>query len=238
MMEAGLQPVEIGGRRGMLWIPKEDDGPWPLACLCGGDMSERLLELTADFPSYVIFAAGADWEKDYTPWPAKAPEGRAPFEGGAEEYLAYLTGEAVPFLEARLPLLEDAGHRAIMGYSLGGLFALWAGYCCQEFGGIASLSGSLWYEGWMEFAKIHSPAPGTRVYLSLGKSEEHSANEQMRQVGDCTRATARLLADRLGESQVTLEWNRGGHFTGVTNRWKKAFGWWNGGENQISKVKH
>ena len=229
MMEAGLQSVEIGGRGGALWIPKEDSGPWPLICLCGGDMSERLLELTAEFPSWVIFAPEADWEKDYTPWPAEALVGRAPFEGGAGEYLAYLTREAIPYLEARLSLMKDIGHRAIMGYSLGGLFALWAGYSCDEFGAAASLSGSLWYEGWMEFAKSHSPAPGTRVYLSLGKSEEHSRNEQMRQVGDCTRGTAQLLAEQLGEGQVTLEWNRGGHFTGVTNRWRKAFEWWSGG---------
>lgn len=230
MMEAGLQPIEIGAHRGTLWIPKErGNGPWPLLCLCGGDMSELLLELTADGPSYVIFAPEADWERDYTPWPAKSLEGRAPFVGGGEEYLAYLTQEAIPFLEAQLPLKEKAENRAIMGYSLGGLFALWAGYCWDGFGAIASLSGSLWYDGWMEFAKSHSPSPGTRVYLSLGKSEEHSSNDQMRRVGDCTRETAQLLADRLGENQVTLEWNRGGHFTGIPNRWKKALGWWNRG---------
>lgn len=239
-MEAGFRKIQIGGYVACIWVP-EGTGPWPLFLLCGGDMEETLGGLVKEWkPNYVIFAPEADWDRDYTPWellPAARSEERAEdcqkryelrFVGKAGEYLDYLEHTALPCLEREIPIRRDAGSRAILGYSLGGLFALWAGCESGRFGMAASISGSLWYDGWVEYIETHSLPPDARVYLSLGKSEEHSSNEDMRRVGDCTRQTYQLLKDRLGEEQVMLEWNRGGHFTGIANRWKKALTWLDG----------
>lgn len=43
--------------------------------------------------------------------------------------------------------------RAICGYSLGGLFALYAFVNDERFDACASISGSLWYQGWMGYLR-------------------------------------------------------------------------------------
>ena len=238
-IQTGLSKITIGEYGASIWVP-EGTGPWPLCVLCGGEMEETLKELVKELkePGYVLFAPEADWDRDYTPWTIKAPSvsgasrpGQREFAGKAGDYLDYLAETALPYLEREIPICPDTASRMIVGYSLGGLFALWAGYESGRFGGIASLSGSLWYEGWVDYVRSHGLLPDTRVYLSLGKSEEHSSNEDMRRVGDCTRLTYEHLAGKLGEGRVVLEWNRGGHFTGIVNRWKKALVWMAGSRN-------
>ena len=68
----------IGGREYVLRIPK-GGGPFPLAVLCGGDMREELDRLSAGRSPRILLSPSASWERDYTPWPAQAPSGRAPF---------------------------------------------------------------------------------------------------------------------------------------------------------------
>ena len=199
-------------------------GPWPVAYLCGGDMSEQIAQFAVDGVQFLLVSANADWERDYTPWPAPALPGRAPFTGEAEGYLHFLTEVLKPYIDANYPVLTDSKHTALMGYSLGGLFALWAAFQTPVFGMSASLSGSLWYQGWLDYARFHC-FQSSNVYLSLGRSEEQGGSPLMRTVGDCTRETAAVLEKQLGSGSVFLEWNRGGHFTGIPNRWKKALQW-------------
>ena len=113
----------------MLRIPK-GEGPFPLAVLCGGDMREELDRLSAGRSPRILLSPSASWERDYTPWPAQAPAGRAPFLGGGPAFLGEIQA-ALEILEARLPILPGRESRAILGYSLGGLFALWA-FCAGE----------------------------------------------------------------------------------------------------------
>jgi len=128
-------------------------------------------------------------------------------------------------LRAEYPAASDAAHCAIAGYSLGGLFALWALTQSRVFGAAASLSGSLWYDGWEAYRDGVTLPSDARVYLSLGRSEERAGDLRMAAVGDCTRRTHAWLCAQLGETQTTLDWNRGGHFTGIANRWNKAIDW-------------
>ena len=64
-----------------------------------------------------------------------------------------------------------------------------------------------------------------RLYLSLGKSEERAGDPRMASVGDNTRAVYAHFLPQLGEANIQLDWNRGGHFTGIPNRWRKALEW-------------
>lgn len=217
-MSACLEYFTLEGRSCAVRIP--EGGPWPVACLCEGGL-ERLTELEAD--TVVLAGVEGDWERDYTPWPGPALAGRAPFTGGGREHLAFLTGAFLPYLAGHYPVKAEPASTALMGYSLGGLFALWALGQTGRFGLIASLSGSLWYEGWLQYLERPVPAEA-RVYLSLGKDEVRTRGP-MGAIGENTRRTAELLAERLGEERVTLEWNRGGHFTGIPNRWRKALTW-------------
>ena len=197
-------------------------------------MREELDRLSAGRSPRILLSPSASWERDYTPWPAQAPAGRAPFLGGGPAFLKEIQA-ALEILEARLPILPGRESRAILGYSLGGLFALWAFCAGKTFGAAASLSGSLWYEGWTEYLTAHLPKQGGRVYLSLGKKEEKSGPAQMRLVGERTRETAGMFraAGRFGE--VPLEMHGGGHFTDIPGRWRRAMEWLDGEEILIEQ---
>lgn len=46
------------------------------------------------------------------------------------------------------------------------------------------------------------------VYISLGKGEEHSRNQRMAKVGNCTRKAALILEKQLEfKENIVLEWN-------------------------------
>ena len=216
---------ELDGRSCTFLIP-EGQGPFPAVLLCGHDPAEILNgALTDDLPPVLWFSADCDWSRDYSPWPAPGVRGGADFTGGGAAHLRVLEETVLPVLRRDYPVLPGAAHLAAMGYSLGGLFALWALYQSDAFGAAASLSGSLWFDGWADYAQTHAPAPGASVYLSLGRSEERAGDPRMGAVGDNTRRTYELLRQSQGEERVMLEWNRGGHFTGIPNRWNKALRW-------------
>ena len=111
----------------------------------------------------------------------------------------------------------------MLGYSLGGLFALWAAGQTEAFGRYASLSGSLWYEGFAGYLREMRLSNGTEFYLSLGDREEFGGPPLLRTVGERTREAVSILSGK--GFAVTMEWNRGGHGKGVDARWKKALHW-------------
>ncbi len=215
----------LDGRACTFWIP-EGEGPFPAICLCAGKEESLALSLldAARSPA-IYYHVEAEWERDFTPWPTPGLPGRDIFSGGAPEYLQFLRETVYPVLCSEFPIWDKQTHHAIAGYSLGGLFALWALFEADIFGAAASLSGSLWYDGWLDYLKTRLPSRGSRVYLSLGRSEERAGNPRMMAVGENTRRTFAYLVETLGDDNVTLEWNRGGHFTGVSNRWHKAIDW-------------
>lgn len=218
-----LQSKNIQGVPCMLAVPHIKE-PWPVAILCGGEMRERLAEIAQDMPPMLLFSAPASWESDYTPWPSPALPGRAAFTGQAQQHLDFLL-QALRMLEAEFPVSTLTHQRAMAGYSLGGLFTLWAMQQASQAAGIGhfgSISGSLWYEGFIGYLRTHLPARGTRATISLGKSEARAGPGRMGCVGERTRETVQILKRALGADQVDFIFNRGGHFTGITSRWRKA----------------
>ena len=82
--------------------------------------------------------------------------------------------------------VKDREHW-LMGYSLAGLFALWAAYESDVFSGIVCCSGSLWFPDWDHYVRDHVIQSKCSVYLSLGGKEEKTKNKVMAAVGDRTR---------------------------------------------------
>lgn len=84
-----------------------------------------------------------------TPWSAPPVKKNSdPFTGGADDYLNLLTQKIIPAAENNM---NGISRRYIAGYSLGGLFALYSLYKTDAFSGAASVSGSLWFEGFKDF---------------------------------------------------------------------------------------
>ena len=172
---------------------------------------------------HFLFAAipVKSWNDELSPWEAPAVWGKESFGGNAADTLCFLTEQVIPTLKQQFALPENV--RIILGgYSLAGLFALWASTQTALFSGVAAASPSVWFPGWMEFEQQH-PIQAQRVYLSLGDKEEHTKNAVMATVGDNIRTLHSRLAER--GTDCTLEWNNGGHFKDTDLRTARAFRW-------------
>ena len=153
-----------------------------------------------------------DWNHDLSPWKAPAVFGRDQFGDGAEETLAEV-----------LKTCNDRNKTYIIGgYSLAGLFALWAAYQTDAFSAVAAASPSVWFPGFSEYMKERIPQVRS-VYLSLGDREEKARNPVLASVGEQIRDAHDMLT-RQGV-KTTLEWNSGNHFKEVDIRTAKAFAW-------------
>lgn len=172
---------------------------------------------------HFLFAAipVASWNDALSPWEAPAVWGKQGFGGNAADTLRFLTEQVIPTLNQQYPLPENV-KIILGGYSLAGLFALWASTQTNLFYGVAAASPSVWFPGWMEFEEQH-PIQAQRVYLSLGDKEERTKNTVMAAVGDNIRTLHSRLTAR--GADCTLEWNSGGHFKDADLRTAKAFRW-------------
>ena len=185
-----------------------------LAVIIGARSAE---ELNTEGMSLLLVPVEEDeWNTVLSPWKADAVFPKTPaFEGGAKPFLEKLLPEAGK-LKTSHP-----GRLFLCGYSLAGLFAL---YACTEsdlFDGCASLSGSLWYPGWDEWLRNH-PVQCRAVYLSLGKREPYTKHPLMKTVGDKTELCREMIS---GYARTAFEWNEGGHFNDESLRLSKALSW-------------
>ena len=153
-----------------------------------------------------------DWNRDLSPWKASAVFGNEDFGDGAAATLA----------EVMTCCTDRSRTYYIGGYSLAGLFALWAAYQTDLFEGVAAASPSIWFPGFVDFMK-EQKIRTKRVYLSLGDKEERTRNPIMASVGTRIREAQELLREQSVET--TLEWNPGNHFKDAGLRTAKAFAW-------------
>ena len=172
---------------------------------------------------HFLFAAVPvkSWNDELSPWKSPAVWGKDSFGGNAAGTLRFLTEQAIPALKQQFALPGNV-RIVLGGYSLAGLFALWASTQTELFSGVAAASPSVWFPGWMKFEQQH-PIQAQRIYLSLGDREERTRNATMAAVGGNIRALHRELVER--GKDCTLEWNIGGHFKDADLRTARAFRW-------------
>ena len=169
-----------------------------------------------------------DWNHDLSPWKAPAVFGNESFGDGAErtlsEVLKMLSDIDKDLLpgDGRMDVPGTERTYFIGGYSLAGLFALWAVYQTDLFAGAAAASPSIWFPGFLDYMKEHEIRT-RNVYLSLGDREEKTRNPVMSQVGSCIRSAHEMLEAR--GVRCALEWNKGNHFKDPDLRTAKAFAW-------------
>ena len=154
----------------------------------------------------------ADWNHDLSPWAAPAAFGDESFGDGAARTLDEI-----------LEFCADARKTYFLGgYSIAGLFALWAACQTGRFAGVAAASPSVWFPGFGEYLRARPVKSGV-VYLSLGDREEKTKNPLLATVGDRIREAESLL--RAQGVKTFLEWNQGNHFRDPDLRTAKAFAW-------------
>jgi predicted alpha/beta superfamily hydrolase len=236
-MNGTIKNLTICGCECSLYLPPEyfmQGMYYPVVYMNGQDnISEIISDIESHFgeecEAFILLSIQSEnWNDDYTPWSAPALTKKSePFGGGASKYLYFLENSIKPFMDAHYRTKPEPNNTALIGHSLGGLTSLYALYISKTFGRIGSLSGSLWYDGWIEFMGVNKPLNADSiVYLSLGKGEEHSRNQRMATVGNHTRKAAEILTRQLALIEnVTLEWKDGGHFTEIPERFQRALIW-------------
>jgi predicted alpha/beta superfamily hydrolase len=180
------------------------------------DQEVKAIKELSDKPFSLLAFMIKDWNQELTPWAAPPVFGKVPFGNGAGKTLGFITNQLLPEVQENIP------HLILSGYSLAGLFALWAGYQTDRFEGIAAASPSVWYPQWIDYASENKPLAKS-VYLSLGDKEEKAKNPVMAQVGNAIRKQHELLTEQ--KINTILEWNAGNHFVDSDKRMAKGFAW-------------
>ena len=178
------------------------------------DQEIKAIKELSDKPFSLLAFMIKDWNQELTPWAAPTVFGKVPFGNGAGKTLGFITNQLLPEVQENIP------HLILGGYSLAGLFALWAGYQTDRFEGIAAASPSVWYPQWIDYASENKPLAKS-VYLSLGDKEEKAKNPVMAQVGNAIRKQHELLTEQ--KINTILEWNAGNHFVDSDKRMAKGF---------------
>ena len=163
-----------------------------------------------------------DWFGELSPWPAPAVFGKQAFLGRGQAFLALLKSTVLPEIYKEMPVKENT-PLIVGGYSLAGLFALWAGYEWDKVRSVAAASPSVWFPGWMAYAEKNE-IQARSVYLSLGDREEKTKNAVMASVGDNIRQMHSMLS-ALPDMETDLIWNQGNHFQDAPGRTARAFLW-------------
>lgn len=172
----------------------------------------KLIAENSESESFEIIPVTTEnWNDDLSPW--KLKDGRNSFAGKADSFLEKLL-TTVQSLHTK----QD-DRFFIAGYSLAGLFSLWAASQNGIFSGVASCSGSLWFPGFIE-AELLPKCP--KVYLSLGDKECRTKHPLMSQVEIITKKYNQKLNESGKYDSVLFEMNPGNHFAAALERTAKG----------------
>lgn len=168
----------------------------------------------------LLVVGNIDWNHDMSPWymPSIYSKEKS-FSGGADEYLKLLIDEILP--KANELIEGEPEFTGIAGYSLAGLFAVYAMYKTDVFDRVASMSGSLWFIDFIEYCKRNEyKRLPDKIYFSLGDKEANTRNPVLKTVQDKTIGISEYFKS-LG-AEVIFELNQGNHFTDIILRSAKG----------------
>jgi len=209
-VEAGVEQTVVQGMR--LMVLGERTGKLPLVLLHAPQEEAQRVYGELQTPCMLACVDGADWARDFTPWPAPGLRAGERFAGEAEAYMERLCTVLMPQLERMLP--AEASGRYLCGYSLAGLFAVWSWLRGGPWDGVGCFSGSVWYDGFADWALGMMPDPAA-LSLSIGQREKRTREPRMVQGECCMRRLAQAWEERM---PVSFALEPGGHFTDVPGR--------------------
>ena len=186
------------------------------------DLANGLERLAEKYSVSIVVSNDVNWNDDLTPWPAEGVFKKAkPFGGRAAEFLDKLTRDIIPETEEHLGIVNP--ERTLLGVSLSGLFAVWSAFKADAFTNIISISGSLWYDGFVDWMKENTPSPNIKkVCMLLGEKEKNAKEKRMATVEECTHTASNILKEK-SCADVRFELVEGTHFSPIMPRLEQAF---------------
>lgn len=172
------------------------------------DLKKEIEKLTdKDFSLLTIYVS--DWNNDLSPYVASSIfKGISDFKGNADSFLDYVLN-----LIKKVVLEENVKpiYKALTGYSMAGLFAVYTLFKTNEFLKVGSVSGSLWYPLFNKFAENNKVLHGiSTFYMSLGDKEKKTSNKIMSQVETNSLIIFERIKPQFNNSK--FEFNPGNHF--------------------------
>lgn len=178
-------------------------------------------ELLKEHDILLISISSPAWFRDFSPWKhARVFKGGEDFDGKADDYLKFLLEEILPYLKDKYQINPTSYYLA--GYSLSGLFALYAACNTDIFKGVISASGSLWYPDFIAYLKEH-PIQTDNIYLSIGDSESNTKNPYLSKGLQCHFEALDIFNHQ--SKNVIFDLNHGGHFIENDIRVIKGIDW-------------
>ena len=231
-----------------------------MSSVAGAPIVYLLGDVTDNSPIQVpegvsLVNVGVDlWEENFSPWCAPRVFAKGPnFGDGAQKTLDTLINQVIPWAESELS--EPPAYRVLVGYSLAGLFSLWAGVTqagvtqagvspqvardCQPgtatphvdaptltFQRIGAVSGSFWFPGLLDYVDQQLRGGVVGLTHAYLSLGDREARTPNPQIMH-VRENAELLASKLESAGITstFELNRGNHFQNVEGRMQKALDW-------------
>lgn len=215
----------MGGKRVSVFPGSEPDTPVIYLHTVSGEGRQVVQAAqAAGCPPFTLVAVGnLEWNRDMAPWegPAAFQSGE-PFTGGADDHLRLLVEELLPRAESGLA--GPPAWRGIAGYSLAGLFALYAVYRTDTFSRVGSISGSLWFPGWREYVLTHEPKRRPDcAYFSLGDRESKTRNPILKSVRRNTEEVCGLFQAK--GIDTVFQVNPGNHYDRAPERTAAGLVW-------------
>jgi predicted alpha/beta superfamily hydrolase len=173
--------------------------------------------LSTRFETNIVTISEMDWNNDMTPWKAPAVK-EGEFGGRASQFLDRLKGDIFFNLENSLQIRNP--KRYLMGLSLSGLFTVWAAIRKPLFEGVASISGSFWYDGFAEWLMKQEELKCVRFYVSMGEKEKETKVKRFANIEEDTIKVVETLM--LKGAEVAFEVTEGGHNSPVVPRIEKS----------------
>ena len=180
------------------------------------ESGEGVVALLDDLPLNIAVVDPGVWEDSLSPWPEPALcHGGNKFGGKGRELIRAYWKQIIPKAE-QLTIIKPK-FRVISGYSLAGLWGVYAGWESGLFERVAVASASLWYDGFTDYLKGKTPAASLeRIQLSLGKKEEKARNPRLARIGAATAEAVEVMNQKGVTAKLVM--TEGGHFTNAASR--------------------
>lgn len=178
-----------------------------------GDGVAALLE---DLPLNIAIVDPGQWTDALSPWPEPAlNEKMKDFGGRGSELISDYWNSIIPRAEQLAGIKPP--FRVIAGYSLAGLWGIYAGWESCLFERVAAASASLWYEGFLDYLRTKTPAVSLRrIQLSLGDREEKAKNPRLARIGAATLEAKEIMNEKGVAAELVM--TEGGHFNNAASR--------------------
>ncbi|WP_143318293.1 alpha/beta hydrolase-fold protein [Clostridium sp. HBUAS56017] len=225
-------------REVFIYLPegyKTNDKKYPVIYVLDGDKFKKIFNELIDYiedeflkrsleEHIIVGITPKNRVNEYTPWFSKALDKRfQDFKGNGGEYLDFLSGYLQVYIESEFRVNKDKKDRKIMGYSLGALVSLYSIYKNDDYGEIASICASQWYENWIKFINEENMLNNDfKLIMIAGRNEGKNKITIHKYLPKLSEESYEIFKRRIGIKNVKMVWDEYDHHENVLNRYKIA----------------